>query len=229
MTAYTQSLVESSRPIDLETSGTSLSLVDVRDAIGQLVPQIVDRFHRDPFFRESLLEDTKTTIQSLLASSGTTAMQLPDYLTISIREDSANRMHLLIPHPYATTTPSNAPNDLLSLLSQASNDPELRDQLLHSPARTLEQELSLRSGQQVRIPSDLEVVVVPQDAHEFAIVIPERPLDRVFTSEAIEAEFDPESVSASTFSSCWSCQCWSSDCWSSQCWSRDCWSWSSKC
>ncbi len=229
METLTQNLTTSKNELELTTGGAA-SLLAIRDAIGDLVPEMTDRAHRDPFFRESLVEDSRITIEALLAGSSSTVKNIPDYVSVSVREDSAQRMHLLIPQPYAGVVAANEPNALMNVLVQASTDPYLQQELLSEPKATLERELSKLLGEIVTIPSALDVVVVPQAVNELVIVIPARPLDTVSVSPIVEEEFEPDYLNGiEVTSSCYSCQCWSADCYSKQCYSADCYSYSRKC
>jgi|GEM_PF-4468136 len=75
----------------------AVSLYEVRERMGSIMPELLDRSMREPAFRESLLSDTRITIESLMSSSEGRSVRLPDFLAIKVFEDSDAVVNLVIP------------------------------------------------------------------------------------------------------------------------------------
>lgn len=232
LTVYNNSsLTSSADHFTLESTheaGSSIS--QAQSAIETILPEILERASQDTYFHQSLMADTKLTINALLSASGA-AEPLPDFLTVKVFQDSPHKMHLLIPTPYESLNAITPDNPLMDLLVQASRDDLLKHQLENEPKATLERELSARSGSLVKIPDELEVIVVPQDAGTVAIVLPETTRARMASNPLTEAEWDLNSVpNIEMNSSCYTCNCFTGlSCFTGQCHTSGCYSFSQNC
>lgn len=190
-TITTEPIVSSRRHEEIGTSLDSGSLVTSQRMIGEILPELIERAARDPFFRESLIEDSRSTIESILSHRASHRVSLPDYLTVTVVEDSDGATNLVAPNPTENMKGSAAaPSPVCNLLIEASNDPELLTQLKANPTHVLVRELSARGYPASGVSELPEIKVITPEANEIVIVLPNRLLGRVAASSAIETELN---------------------------------------
>lgn len=190
-TLTTEPSVSSRRHEDIGTALDAGSLVTSQRIISEILPELIERSARDPFFRESLIEDSRSTIESVLSQRAADRVSLPDYLTVTVVEDSEGATHLVAPNGAENMKGSAAaPSPVCELLIEASNDPELLAQLKANPVDVLARELSARGYSAASVSELPEVTVLTPEANEIVIVLPNRLLGRVAASSAIETELN---------------------------------------
>lgn len=190
-TITTEPIVGARRHEDVGTSLDAGQLVTSQRMIGDVLPELIERAARDPFFRESLIEDSRSTIESVLSHRAADRVSLPDYLMVTVVEDSDAATHLVAPNPTENMKgAAAAPSPVCELLIEASNEPELLAQLKANPTDVLSRELSARGYSASSVSELPEIKVLTPDANEIVIVLPNRLLGRVAASSAIETELN---------------------------------------
>ena len=167
------------------------SLLDTKRIVAQVLPELLERSARDPFFRESFIEDSRLTIESVLSRHHSSPVRLPEYLQIRVVEDSASVVNFVAP-AYSETMkgPNAAPSPTCEVLIEAGKDPALLAQLVSSPNETLRAALSSKGYPTAGLEQFDQVTVHTQEIDEIVIVLPCRPIDRVAQSLAIETELN---------------------------------------
>jgi hypothetical protein len=167
------------------------SLVKYQQMIGEMLPELIERSARDPFFRESLVEDSRSTIESVLSHRTNGRVTLPDYLELKVIQDTESVTNVVVPtHDERMRGATAAPTPVCEILIAAGEDTDLRAQLVSDPVRVLEARLAALGypASSVKELGDINVHV--PEVNEVLIVLPKQPMDRVPASSTVQAELN---------------------------------------
>jgi hypothetical protein len=174
---------------DRELSHSPASSVHLaHSTVHGILPTLLERSQRDEYFRESLLADSKITVASMLSKAGLDP--LPDFVSVSVLEDTDMKVNLVVPTPSQDfAVPREDNSSLLAILISASTDEELRTALVTDPHGTLERELQARGAASWELSRDIEINVEVTDAEKVVIVLPQRAKSNVDMTSSDESLF----------------------------------------
>ncbi len=120
--------------------------------------RIVAHATKDPTWRSQLVVDTRRALEE------TFALDVPRDLVIDVREESPERVVLVIPTRGAGTSPEGYPS--ADLIQRAHSDPAYREQLLRHPRRAIEEHLGLD------LPGEVEILIEEETEARLVLVLP---------------------------------------------------------
>lgn len=174
---------------DTELSHSIASSVHLaHSTVHGILPALQERSMRDEYFKESLIADSKITVASMLSKAGLDP--LPDFVSVSVLEDTDTKVNLVVPAPSQDfVVPRGDNSSLLAILISASTDEELRTALVADPHGTLERELQARGAASCELSRDIEINVEVADAEKVVIVLPQRAKSNVNMTSSDESQF----------------------------------------
>ena len=207
------------------TRAEVLSLHATHRAIVEIMPELITRSAREPYFRESLIKDPHITLESVIHRSLGQDMKLSGLVDITVVEDTRQLINLVVPQfNEDVRSLGSEVSPVVKVLLRAAEDKTLAEELKESPRSVLERETAQLSGGAAQFDEGLELRVHLPEANELVIILPEKSAPRVEFSSAVDQElglysdvgivayrtdtgFGCTTALTSCFTGCSSCSC----------------------
>ena len=171
------------------TRAEALSLHAMHQAIAEIMPEVITRSAREPYFRESLIKDPQITLESVIHHSLGKGIKLSGLVDIKIVEDTARQINLVVPQfNEGARGQGDEVSPIVKVLLRAAEDKELAEELKNSPRSVLERETAQLLGGSARFDEGLELIVHLAEPNELVVVLPEKRASRVELSSAVDQE-----------------------------------------
>lgn len=175
--------------------------------------EVLSKFNAE--FREALKADPDGCIRRKLFANSGEHWTLPTNASITILEDTANTINLVVGAESRGRNYSKTGEIVEKLLAEARGNPDTLSELRRNPKAVLEAHLSAELGETVVLPADLSINLIEPKDQELVIVLPEAAAERT-TSTLPGQDLDlVEEIKSHT--DCGSCTCWTQ----AGCWTKD--------
>lgn len=165
--------------------------------------EVLSKFNAE--FREALKADPDGCIRRKLFANSGEQWTLPANATITILEDTANTINLVVSAESRGRNYTKTGEVVEKMLAEAKESPEVLRELRANTKGMLEARLSVELGEAVVLPADLHINLIEPKDRELVIVLPEAAAERVASSLPGQDLDLVEEIQS--YTDCNSCQC----------------------
>lgn len=128
--------------------------------------QLLERAQSDATFKQELLHDPKAVLTKELGAN------IPENVELKVLEETESTHYLVIPKvvDIDTATEGEAEDSIAQLITRASQDAALKQELLNSPKTVIQREVG------ISLPEGSDVKVVEETDNNAYIVLPVLPV-----------------------------------------------------